>query len=564
MTSTLTKRRARANAAKRASSSHWDDQSRLLLWLATCTAVVSFLFYYRNGDVMLYGDAVSHINIARRVFDSKTPGLLQLGTVWLPLPHLLMIPFLFSKELWQRGVGGSIPSLIAYAWAVLGLFRLVRGVFASEEDGDLAASFAAWTAALVFAANPNLIYLQTTAMGEALYLAFFVWALVYLRESFPSDQRALTKSAVCVAAACLTRYDGWFLAAVMSCVVVIARVRAAKEPMIAGRAPRWCPAAGRFVLIAAAAPALWLAYNGIVYRNPLEFENGPYSARAIEQKTQSATNPGHPGTGDLAVAGIYFLKSAEDNVAVNPWLGRLWLALAAAGIVMAALIGSRNPKSWSSLILLLLLVPLPFYALSVAYGGVPIFIPEFWPHTRYNVRYGLQLLPAFSAGLAGLMYLAVRSKQWNEKARVGIVVAVVALAVGSYAFIWRSGPICLQEARINMRSRNELETQVAQWLEKLPPQATLLMYLGDHAGALEKAGIPLRHVINEGNHRVWKQPTDPEGLWERALADPAKYADYVVAFENNPVWPAVEHDHLKTLVEIHVSGQPRALICSTR
>jgi hypothetical protein len=29
----------------------------------------------------------------------------------------------------------------------------------------------------------------------------------------------------------------------------------------------------KFVLIAAAAPALWLAYNGIVYRNPLEFAN---------------------------------------------------------------------------------------------------------------------------------------------------------------------------------------------------------------------------------------------------------------------------------------------------
>ena len=47
---------------------------------------------------MLYGDAVAHINIARRVFDSRTPGLLQLGTVWLPLPHLLMIPFLISDD----------------------------------------------------------------------------------------------------------------------------------------------------------------------------------------------------------------------------------------------------------------------------------------------------------------------------------------------------------------------------------------------------------------------------------------------------------------------------------
>lgn len=544
-------------------SGPWDDQSRLLLWLATCVAVVSFLFYFRSGDVLLYGDAVAHLNIARRVFDSKTPGLLQLGTVWLPLPHLLMIPFLLSKELWQRGVGGSIPSLIAYAWAVLGIFRLVRGVFASGEERDLASSFAAWTAAVVFAGNPNLIYMETTAMGETVYLAFFIWAVVYLRESSPSNQRALTKSALCVAAACLTRYDGWFLAAAMSCAVIIARLVAANARARSEETPLWCPAAGRFVLIAAAAPLLWLAYNGIVYRNPLEFENGPYSAKAIEQKTQSAANPGHPGRGNLALAGMYFLKSAQDNVAANPWLGRLWLVVAAAGFILAGL-GFRDSKPHARLTLFFLLVPLPFYALSVAYGGVPIFIPEFWPHTHYNVRYGLQLLPAFAAGLASMMYLAVRSKHWNEKARAGVVIAVVALVAVSYASIWRASPICLQEAQINMRSRNALEAQVAEWLEKLPPNATLLMYLGDHAGALEKAGIPLSHVINEGNHHVWKQPTDAEGLWERALADPQKYADYVVAFDGNPVWQAVRHDDLKALVEIHIMGQPRAFIYATR
>ena len=56
------------------SSSPWDSEVRLLAWLATCVSVFSFLFYFQRGDVLLYGDAVAHINIARRVFDSKTPG----------------------------------------------------------------------------------------------------------------------------------------------------------------------------------------------------------------------------------------------------------------------------------------------------------------------------------------------------------------------------------------------------------------------------------------------------------------------------------------------------------
>src|SRR5437879_9858317 len=105
------------------SSTRWDFEVRILAWLAVCVSVFSFLFYFRRGEVLLYGDAVAHINIARRIFDSKTPGLLQLGTVWLPLPHLLMMPFLMSDKMWQNGSGGSLPSLAAYVMGVLGMFR---------------------------------------------------------------------------------------------------------------------------------------------------------------------------------------------------------------------------------------------------------------------------------------------------------------------------------------------------------------------------------------------------------------------------------------------------------
>ena len=99
----------------------------LLGALATCAALAFFVHYLQGDAILLYGDAVAHVNIARRVFDSRTPGLVQLGTVWLPLPHLLMVPFLFSNEMWRRGVGGSIPSMVAYVFGVIGIFRLVRG-----------------------------------------------------------------------------------------------------------------------------------------------------------------------------------------------------------------------------------------------------------------------------------------------------------------------------------------------------------------------------------------------------------------------------------------------------
>ncbi len=548
------------------SNSSWDSGTQLLSWLATCVSVLSCLFYYRAGEVLLYGDAIAHINIARRVFDSKTPGLLQLGTVWLPLPHLLMIPFLLSTEMWRRGVGGSIPSMAAYVFAVVGIFRLTRSALSPGPEPAAPARIAAWTAAIVFAANPNLIYMQATAMGEVVYLAFFIWAVVYFTESFRGDSKALTRCGLCLAGACLTRYDGWFLAVAMAAVV---QIQALFNPDTRKSSPA-APSRGsaiRFVLIAASAPALWLAYNAIVYRNPLEFENGPYSAKAIERRTQIAGNPGHPGSGNPLIACLYFAKSAQDNVAQNEWLQRAWVFLT---LIAAALIVTRRRTRASTETslpwwpLFFLLIPLPFYALSIAYGGVPIFVPSWWPFSHYNVRYGLQLLPAFAVAFSIPVHLAVRFDSWNTRLRLACLLAPLVLAVVSYASIWRAGPTCLLEAQINMRTRTQLEMQLARWLEKLPPDSTLLMYVGDHVGALERAGIPLSHTINEGNHRVWKQPIDPEGLWERALANPGQYADYAVAFEGDPVWEAVHNLHLRGLVEIHVTGQARAVLYQVR
>src|ERR1700693_1377859 len=113
-------------------SNRWDRDLLRVAALASALSLLSFLYYFQHGQILLYGDAVAHINIARRVFDSQTPGLLQLGTVWLPLPPLLKIPFIFSDAMWRSGAGGSIPSMIAYVLGVVGIFRLVRGMMEAD------------------------------------------------------------------------------------------------------------------------------------------------------------------------------------------------------------------------------------------------------------------------------------------------------------------------------------------------------------------------------------------------------------------------------------------------
>src|SRR5438477_7801454 len=256
----------------------WNYETAWVAVLATVASVIAFLIYFRAGEVLLYGDAVAHINIARRVFDSRTPGLLQLGTVWLPLPHLLMIPFLFSDWAWRTGAGAWVPSMIAYVLGTIGIFRLVRKALSFRTQSDAAARIAAWLAAIVFAANPNLIYLQTTAMTEPLYLALFVWTVVYFfefaqqaalgdRELAASASSSLMNCGLCLADAPFTRYDWRFLTLVIlaeQLAVILKSKRPGSKDL------------RNFTLLVVFGPATWLAYNAIIYRNPLEFANGPY------------------------------------------------------------------------------------------------------------------------------------------------------------------------------------------------------------------------------------------------------------------------------------------------
>ena len=538
-------------------------------YLAAFASLIAFLWYFRHNQVLLYGDAVAHINIARRVFDSRTPGLRQLGTVWLPLPHLLILPFVVPDWSWQTGFGASWPFMIAFVAGVVGIFRLVRDGLTPPSSASTPAwpsRLAPWFAALVYGANPSLLYMQSTAMTESLYLALFIWAVVFLADFVrhwlspdPAQRaksgRALIRCGACLALGMLTRYDAWFAAAAIAAVVVILLLRPAKSAEVVWRQETRSLRRPLivFAVLLLAVPAFWFTYNAVIYGDPLDFVRGPYSARGIEQRT---SRPGerHPGDHSLGTAAIYFVKSAELNQTEGP-LERAWIALAAAGVILL-LVYFRRLSAW-----LLLLVPLPFYTLSIAYGGVPIFMPMWPPFSFYNARYGLQLLPAFAVfGALALYWVWLRPPRPRWRA----VAAVLSFAfVGaSYGFAWRDQPICLREAVANSRTRVAFERSLSAYLTLLPPDSTLLMYIGAHVGALQDAGIHLSRVIHEGNHgdpNIWGK----DGMWRRALADPAKYADYAVGFDDDEVSKSAEAHHFPALLVIHTVGQPAATIYGT-
>jgi len=506
-------------------------------------SIAALIFYNAKQQLLLYGDAVAHINIARRVVDNRHPllALQYLGTVWLPLQHIAMLPFVWSDALWRSGAAGAIPGMVAYVLGALAIFRLVSA---------RSTKVAGYVAAAIYALNPNLLYLQTTAMNEPIFLAFFLWTLVYLDEFLRATtttsaeikpRRALEACGIVLAGAAFTRYDGWFIAPIILIIVIVVFAGWWKQSSDIRQRRAMAKSLVEVLLLNALVPVFWLVHTRSVSGYALDFATGPYSAKAIALRSGTVH---YPGQGHLFTAALYFLKSAKLNVGPGLW-GELLFVLALAGTALAVWRFRKHG------IFLLLWLPLAFYLLSIAYGSVPIYIPAWYPFSYYNVRYGLELLPVFCV-FPAILAAVIAEQISNTRLKIAIGVALMALVAGSYLFIYRESPITLREAQANSRGRIWLERALANSLAEVPPSATLLMYEAEHVGALQQAGIPLRHVISEAEH--------PD--WEWALLDPAKHAAYTIACQGDPVWAAVREHRadLTELLSIATPGQSRCTI----
>jgi hypothetical protein len=508
-------------------------------------SVATLLYYYAKQQILLYGDAVAHLNIARRVVDNRHPleSYGQLGTVWLPLQHIAMLPFVWVNALWQSGIAGAIPGMLAFVLGALGIYRLVNA-----RIGQVAA----YLATAIYALNPNLLYMQTTAMNEPIFLAFFIWSIVYLDEflratylqqassSIPavqlSPRKLLEFCGITMYGGALTRYDGWFSAAVFGCILAVLFLTWFLRSENVKQRRAMMKSFAEVLLLNALVPVYWLVYTWAVSGNALDFINGPYSAKAIALRTTAQGAPPYPGQHDLFTAALYFLKSAQLNMGPALW---------GKGLLMVALLGSIV-AAWKFKrygILLLLWLPLAFYSYSVAYGSVPIYIPVWWPFSYYNVRYGLELLPVFA--VFPVLAVAYLRESFNGVAvRIAAPCALIALVASTYVSAHADLPITLREAETNSRDRNFLEQGLARVLTQIPPDATLLMYEAEHAGALRLSGIPLRHVISEAEH--------PD--WEWALLNPDRYADYAIGCKGDPVWAAVQRHQKQFTSQVTISA----------
>src|SRR3954452_12781246 len=130
--------------------------SSLALLITVCA-----WWLYRQNYLLYYGDAQAHLNISRSIIDSRTPGYDQLGSVWLPLLHLICLPFVRNNWLWSTGLAGTVPVGLCFVAAGTSFYLAAGEVFGSRHAA--AASLAC------LALNPNVLYLSAIPMTETLF-----------------------------------------------------------------------------------------------------------------------------------------------------------------------------------------------------------------------------------------------------------------------------------------------------------------------------------------------------------------------------------------------------------
>ncbi|MBV8951701.1 MAG: hypothetical protein JOZ99_12555, partial [Actinobacteria bacterium] len=339
--------------------------------LAVAAAIAATIWSAETHSMLIYGDARAHLDVARHVTDGLRTGPTQLGSVWLPVPHILMVPFTTFRVLWHTGAAGAIVGGLCYVYASTRIYALV-----DELSGN---RVAAWIGFLLFAANLNVLYLQSTALTEPVLLAFLVGATLHLARWMRTfSVRELVWAGSMTMLATLTRYEGWAFLLAGGAVVLVWGIRADRRRRSGEANLVLYSVVGGYGIV------LWFIYNLTIFHNALYFLSGQYSAQVMQN--------GYTRFGLLGTKG-----NLTESVLTYGWdmldiIGPLVIVACAAALLF--LLVQRHPDRFrTTLILALLLAPPAFEVVSLYLGQTTIRVPERPPHEMYNDRYGLMALP---------------------------------------------------------------------------------------------------------------------------------------------------------------------------
>jgi hypothetical protein len=417
-----------------------------------CAAALAGAFvawhYHALGLTLTHYDARGHLIVARRIFDSITPGWQQIGAVWLPLPHLLNAIPVQIDLFYRSGASAVAISIAAFAIATAAIAWIVL-----ELTESVAASIAA---AAVFALNPNVLYLQSTPMTEPLLIALVSQAIALL---LSAERAGGVTAGVTLGLACLTRYEAWPVTAIAIGLIVWIDWRRG------ARFADACRDAGSIAVYPAVAIAGFAIFSRVVIGE--WFVSGDFFV------------PENKALGDTWMA----LKEVAWGTQMLS--GRLLVLAGAAGAVILAARGLFSRRSPHAL--------LPLALLAMALIPWAAFVKGHPFRIRYMVP--LMAIEAIGAGVA--------AGTWR-RARVPAAAALLAIAAYEVRPLDASAPMVVEAQwdRPNLAAR-------ARVTDCLGPPGTgrkimaSMGSLGHYMQEASAAGFSIRDFLHEGNGDIW-------------------------------------------------------------
>jgi hypothetical protein len=470
--------------------------------LAALLGVFVAIHYHRLGLTLTHYDARGHLVVARRIADSITPGWQQIGAVWLPLPHLLNALPVQIDRFYRTGASGVAISIASFAITTGAIAWIVLTITGS--------AFAAVAATLVFALNPNVLYLQSTPMTEPLLLALTTAAVAMLidgcspkglrygngrpvaadrasavsvaqpsRAANHADAVAVAQpfraadhvdavavaqplraaTGVLFALACLTRYEAWPVTAGALTLAVVARWRGGeplRDALGAGAAIARVPAAAAlaFAVFSRVVVGDWFVAGGFFV-------------------------PENKAIGDAALV----IREIGWGVATLSSAPLVWVAAAGLAIAAASAAIDRRRAGAIVVVALAATAAIPFAAF---YRGHP-----------FRIRYMVPLLAVEAIGV-GLAAGTIR------RLRLPAAIAAIALTASTLRPLDATAPMVVEAQwdRPNVEARD----RVTSCIGTLRPGEKIMASmgsLGHYMQEASRAGLQIRDFLHEGNGDIW-------------------------------------------------------------
>jgi len=466
----------------------------IILISSLVISLVSFFYYLQLDLITAYGDSRGHLNIARRVVDSVTPGAAQFGGYWMPFLHVLMLPTIWNDFFWQTGISGSIPNMISYVISVVFIYKLVYLISKNK--------FSAFIASIIVMLNLNLIYMQATPMTESLFIATLILTVYFLykwiEEKHVPD---LILSALFLALCSINRYESWSTVLASSVLLIINWIHSRFSKK----------AEGAFVLFSMVAWLGifgWLAWGAIIFGDPLEFMHNELSAGNQTKVAYAEVKP--VGEGNLVEAVLTNFFSLKHTS------GMILTALTGLGLAVYLVRRFKKIFHIKTLAIFLFLTPFMFEVLTVYVGNVPVEVPELsrlnYPSNYFNIRYALYSLPAIA------FFVAVMSRKKL------IQVFILCLVLLNYFLLLPYGSnkiVTLNDAGAQPATPEVKKS--LEWLKNNYDGGLILSSTGGNDKHMFDTGIHQKEYITEGAYKIW----------DAAMQDPAKYAQWILISDKN-------------------------------